>query len=80
MPKATYTASRGESTQKAFDIDFEGATIQCMMLRLHEFARGLGLDETATRRIVEKVVADMPLSATEERLSAAVERMILVAA
>lgn len=52
------------------------AAIQHMMRRLDGFARGLRLDEAATRQIVEKVVADMPVLTDEERLIAARMRMI----
>lgn len=58
----------------------ERAAVQHMMRRLDGFARGLGLDEAATRQIVEQVVADMPVHTDEERLIEARARMILVSA
>ena len=54
--------------------------IQRMMLRLGGFARGLRLDEAAMRGIVEKVVADMPDDADEERMTEARTRMIIASA
>jgi hypothetical protein len=53
------------------------AAIQHMMRRLDGFARGLGLDEAATRQVVEQVVADMPVHTDEERLVEARQRMII---
>jgi hypothetical protein len=44
------------------------AATQHMMRRLDGFARGLGLDEATTRRIVEQAVADMPLHTNDERV------------
>lgn len=46
----------------------EWATIPYMMRRLDGFARGLGLGEATARRIVEQVVADMPLHTDDERV------------
>jgi len=57
----------------------ERAAIQRMMRRLNGFARGLSLDEAATRKIVEQVVADMPERSDEEHLIAARHRMIMAA-
>lgn len=54
----------------------ERTAIQFMMRRLNGFARGLGLDDAATRQIVEKVVADMPVHTDEERLTEARNRLI----
>ncbi len=54
--------------------------IQHMMRRLDGFARGLGLDEAATRRIVERVYADLPVHRDEERLEVARQRMIIASA
>ncbi|MDN3571573.1 hypothetical protein [Methylobacterium longum] len=54
--------------------------IQYMMRRLNGFARGLNLDEAATRQIVEKVYADMPVHTDEERLSEARNRMTVASA
>lgn len=51
--------------------------IQRMMRRLEGFARGLGLDEAATRQIVEQVDADMPGETDEERSVEARMRMIV---
>jgi hypothetical protein len=58
----------------------ERAAIQHMMRRLDGFARGLGLDEAATRQVVEQVVADMPVHTDEERLDVARQRMIIASA
>lgn len=54
----------------------ERAAIQHMMRRLDGFARGLGLDEAATRQIVEGVLADMLVHTDEEGLAEARQRMI----
>jgi hypothetical protein len=54
----------------------ERAAIQHMMRRLDGFARGLGLDEAATRQVVENVFADMPMRTAEERLVEVRARMI----
>ena len=53
---------------------------QHMMRRLDGFARGLGLDEAMTREIVEKVAADMPDEADDERLAEARRRMTVASA
>lgn len=58
----------------------ERAAIQHMMRRLDGFARGLGLDEAATRRIVEQIAAEMPHQSDEGRLDAARQRMIVASA
>ncbi|MFB0491916.1 hypothetical protein ABIE45_004502 [Methylobacterium sp. OAE515] len=58
----------------------ERAAIQHMMRRLDGFARGLGLDEAATRLIVEQVYADMPVHRDGERLEVARQRMIIASA
>lgn len=58
----------------------ERAATQHMMRRLDGFARGLGLDEAATRHIVEKVIADMPVHTDEERLTEARARLIVASA
>ncbi|MHB2208253.1 hypothetical protein [Methylobacterium sp. CM6257] len=50
--------------------------VQYMMDRLDGFARNLGLTRTATRQIVEKVLADMPTRTTQERLTEARARMV----
>ncbi|WP_246692973.1 MULTISPECIES: hypothetical protein [unclassified Methylobacterium] len=50
------------------------------MRRLDGFARGLGLDEAMTREIVEKVAADMPDVADDERLAEARRRMTVASA
>jgi hypothetical protein len=47
------------------------AAIQYMMRRLDGFARGLGLDEAATREVVERIAADMPERSDDERLETA---------
>ena len=54
----------------------ERAVIQRMMRRLDGFARGLGLDDATARRIVEQVLADMPVHTDEERLTEARHRLI----
>lgn len=51
-----------------------------MMRRLDGFARVLGLDEAATRTIVEKVAAELPEHSDEERLAEARRRMIVASA
>jgi hypothetical protein len=51
--------------------------VQHMMRRLDGFARGLGLDEAATRQIVEKVAADMVDRPDEERMMEARKRMLI---
>ena len=58
----------------------ERTAIQHMMRRLDGFARGLGLDEAATRQIVEKVAANMLMRTDEERLIEARTRMIVASA
>ena len=56
------------------------AEVRYMMDRLDGFARGLGLDEAATRQIVEKVLADMPIRTIQERLTEARARMVQASA
>jgi hypothetical protein len=58
----------------------ERTTVQHMMRRLDGFARGLGLDQAATRQIVEKVAADMADQSDEERMIEARTRMIVASA
>ena len=53
------------------------AAIQHIMRRLDGFARGLGLDEAATRQVVEQVAADMPDQDSKELLVEARTRLIL---
>jgi hypothetical protein len=55
------------------------AAIQYMMRRLDGFARGLGLDEAATREIVMRIAADMPERSDEDRLEST-RRCLLAAA
>ncbi|MHB2209672.1 hypothetical protein [Methylobacterium sp. CM6257] len=43
------------------------AEARYMMDRLEGFARGLGLDEAATRQIIKKALADMPIRTVQER-------------
>lgn len=50
-----------------------------MMRRLDGFARRLGLDEAATRQIVERIASDMHEQTEEERLETA-RRCLLAAA
>ena len=54
--------------------------VQRSMARLDGFARGLGLDESTTREIVEKVVVELPLIEDGERLIEVRHRMIIAAA
>ena len=58
----------------------ERAAIQHMMRRLDGSARGLGLDESATCRGVERVYADLPVHRDEKRLEVARQRMIIASA
>ena len=60
-----------------FEAPNQRAAIQHMMRRLDGFARGLGLDEAATRQVVERVVDDLPDQDSEELLIEARTRMIL---
>lgn len=62
------------------DQQHERAAIQHMMRRLDGFARGHGLDQAATRQIVEQVYADMPMHSVGERLEVARQRMIIASA
>ena len=57
----------------------ERDAIQYMMRRLDGFARGLGLDEAATREIVEKIAADMPERTDDERLETARKALLAAA-
>jgi hypothetical protein len=57
----------------------ERAAVQYMMRRLDGFARGLGLDEAATRQIIEKVAADLPERSDDERLEEARRCLLAVA-
>ena len=50
------------------------------MRRLYGFARGLGLNEAATRHIVDKVVTDLPVHADEEQMTQARNRLIVASA
>ena len=59
------------------EITHRRASIQLMMRRLDGFARGLGLSETATRQVVEQVLADMPGHDSDELLIEARHRMIM---
>lgn len=67
----------GSEMNDGSDAAHQRAAIQHMMRRLDGFARGLGLEEAATRRIVEQVATDMPTRSDEERLVEARSRMIL---
>ena len=51
-----------------------------MMRRLDGFERGLGLNEVATRQIVEKVAGDMWPRTDEQRMIEARLRMIIASA
>lgn len=57
----------------------ERAAIQHMMRRLDGFARGHGLDEAATREVVETIAADMSEGSDEERLEEARRCLLAVA-
>lgn len=56
------------------------AVAQHLMMRLHGFAQGLGLDGATARNIVEKVLADMPTRTNDERLMEARKRMLMASA
>jgi hypothetical protein len=45
--------------------------------RLHGYAQGLGLDDTALRQIVERVIADMPEADNFDRQTEARTWMLL---
>ena len=45
--------------------------------RLHGYAQGLGLDDTALRQIVERVIADMPEADDLDRQTEARTWMLL---
>ncbi len=45
--------------------------------RLHGYAQGLGLDDTALRQIVERVIADMPEADDVDRQAEARNRMLI---
>ena len=79
-PDCDPAGASGEGVSEDPEATHERAAIQFMMRRLDGFARGLGLDEAATRQIVEKVVADMPVHTDEERLTEARQRMIIASA
>ena len=51
-----------------------------LMQQLHGFAQGLGLDEEIVRHIVDRVIADMPLTADEDRAAEARNWMLLASA
>ncbi|MCJ2089914.1 hypothetical protein MKK88_28580 [Methylobacterium sp. E-005] len=50
-----------------------------MTQRLHGYAHGLGLDDTALRQIVERVIADMPEADDVDRLAEARNWMLIAA-
>jgi hypothetical protein len=56
------------------------AGAQRLMRRLDGFARELGLDGPTTRKIVEKVLTDMPCRTDDERLMEARKRVLLASA
>jgi len=58
----------------------ERAALQHMIRRLDGFARGLGLDEATTRRIVDRVIANMPLMPDDDRLARASNWMLIASA
>ena len=76
-PHCDPAGAPGEGVSEDPEVTHERAAIQHMMRRLDGFARGLGLDEAATRQVVECVVVDMPDQDTGERLVEARARMIL---
>ena len=51
-----------------------------LMRQLYGFALGIGLDEETTRRIVDRVIADMPLTPDGERLARARNWMLVATA
>ncbi|MHB2205094.1 hypothetical protein [Methylobacterium sp. CM6257] len=51
--------------------------LACLMQRLHGYAQGLGLNEAATRQIVERVIADMPDADDFDRMAEARRRMLI---
>ena len=55
------------------------AKVQRMMRRLASFARGVGLDEAVTLKIIRQVAADMSSRMDDERLIEARMRMIAAA-
>lgn len=50
-----------------------------LMERLHGYAQGLELDEFTVRQIVERVMADLPLSPDEDRMAEARQWMLIAA-
>jgi hypothetical protein len=56
------------------------AEVRYLMDRLEALARGLGLNETALQQIVGKVLADMPIRTTQERLTEARAWMVVTSA
>jgi len=61
-------------------LDPSHAAAQRLIRRLDGFARGLGLEGAITRKIVEKVLADMPSRTDDERLMEARKRMLMASA
>ena len=50
-----------------------------MKRQLHDYAQGLGLDESNVRVIVERVIVDMPWMPDEDRLAKARNWMLIAA-
>ncbi|MCJ2084849.1 hypothetical protein MKK88_02425 [Methylobacterium sp. E-005] len=51
-----------------------------LVRQLYGFAQGLGLDEQATRGIVNQVINDMPTAPDDDRLARARDRMLIASA
>ncbi|XYD12466.1 hypothetical protein R1A27_31470 (plasmid) [Methylobacterium sp. NMS12] len=54
--------------------------IKRLMERLEEFALGIGLDRDTTRRLVDRVITDMPLTPDEDRLARVRNWMLIASA
>ena len=67
----------GRIVSGLLNIERERSVIPHLMRCFDGFARGLGLDGTTTRGIVEEVVADMLGEPDEDRFTEARRRMIV---
>ncbi|MCJ2099658.1 hypothetical protein [Methylobacterium sp. E-046] len=54
--------------------------VACLMRQLYGFAQGLSLNEATLRDIVERVIADMPLTPDDDRLARARNWMLIASA
>ncbi|WCS27758.1 hypothetical protein LOK46_13340 [Methylobacterium sp. NMS14P] len=54
--------------------------IERLMDRLEGFAVGIGLDRDTTRRLVDRVITDMPLTPDEDRLARVRNWMLIASA